>query len=97
VFHQFDGLQAGGTGLGGAGIIPAQQEHQGSGQLLRSPSGPLSLEGVPIAIADGQLTLEGHGLIQGSLRPAPGWLGRRGGHWTFVHGRPHPDATDALL
>ena len=97
MFHQFDGLLAGCTGLGSAGIIAAQQKHQSSGELFRSPSGTLRLEGVPIAIADGQLALQSHGLIQGSLGPAPGWLGRRGGHWTFVYGRPHPDATAALL
>jgi hypothetical protein len=97
VLHQLDGLLAGDTGLGRARVIPAEQEHQRGRQLLGPTPGSLGLEGVPVAIADRQLALKHHGLLQGALGPAAGWLGRRDCHWTFDHSRPHPDATAATL
>ena len=83
MFHQGDRLLAGWTGLGCTGVVATEQQHQCRSELFGAASGPLGLEGVPVAIADSQQALQGHGLLQGALRPAAWGLGQGLGHWTF--------------
>ena len=71
MLHQGDGLDPAAAGLALAGVIGLEQLHQGGCQLLGCPPGPLLLEGMPVAIADGQQSLQTHRLLGGPGRPAP--------------------------
>ncbi len=90
MFGQGDGLLAGGGGCALAGIVTAEQLHQGSGQLLGGTPRPLAFEGMPVAIADRQLALQLLRQGPGRLRPWGCGGDRRGDHWTAGHGNPHP-------
>ena len=63
-------------------IIRPQQLHQGARQLLSGPAGSLRLEGVPVAIADHQPTLQVFCQLPAAIgpgfNPAAGYGGRRG-------------------
>jgi hypothetical protein len=41
-----------------SGIIAPKQQHQGCGKLLSAAPGALGLEGVPIPVAYGQMSLQ---------------------------------------
>jgi hypothetical protein len=71
MFHQGHGVAACRGGLTLLGRVAAEQQRQGSGQLFRTPARPLPLEGVPVAVADAELPLQGHRQLQG-----PGGPGR---------------------
>lgn len=85
------GRRAGGT----AGIVGAQQLHQGRGELLCPPAGPLGFESVPVALWNRQQPVQGLGLAQRLLGPVSVW--RRAPctlcllcHWTPMPPRIHP-------
>jgi hypothetical protein len=69
VFGQVDGPLPGFRGAGLAGIVAAQELHQRRGKLLGGPAGPLTLEGVPIAISNRQGALQLLGQILALIRP----------------------------
>jgi hypothetical protein len=73
MLQQFNRLLTGRGWLARRGVIASQEKHQGGCQLLCAAPGPLALEGVPIAIAQGQLTLETNGLLERSIGPPPPW------------------------
>lgn len=73
MLQQVDRLLTGKAWLARRRVIASQEKHQGGRHLLRAPPGPLALEGVPIAIAQGQLTLETNGLLERSIGPPPPW------------------------
>jgi hypothetical protein len=77
VFHQFNGRQPGRAALASSGAISTQQQNEGRRQLLGGTPGSLALERMPVAITEGELTLESHGLPMGALGPATA------GQWTF--------------
>ena len=95
VFDQGDAGQAllrGHGGLGRVGRI--QQQHQGRCQLFGGAPLGLALEGVPLAIGDGQQLMQLGGAGSAVLGPT-GWLRRLGplrNHWTGGGGWPHPGA-----
>jgi hypothetical protein len=68
---QGDGLLPRSGGGGTLGVIRRQQLHQGRRELLRSPPGSLGLEPVPLAILDGQGTLQALGQVEGLRWPVP--------------------------
>jgi hypothetical protein len=57
MFHQGDRLLAGWAGIGSPGVVAAEQQHQRCSQLFGATAGTLGLEGVPVAITDGQQAL----------------------------------------
>jgi hypothetical protein len=57
MLHKSDRFLAGWAGLGGTGVVAAQQQHQSCSQLFGATAGTLGLEGVPVAITDGQQAL----------------------------------------
>jgi hypothetical protein len=73
MLQQFDRLLTGRGWLARPRVIASQEKHQGGRQLLRATPCPLALEGVPIAIAQGQLTLKTNGLLKCSIGPPPPW------------------------
>ena len=67
--QQLEGAQAG-VGAGGSrGLITAQQLNERRCELLGGPPGPLPFQGVPVAVADAQLPVQGHGCRQGLVGP----------------------------
>ena len=85
-------LLGGPGGLGRVGWI--EQQHQGCGQLFGGTPLALALEGMPLAIVDGQELMQRSGGGGAALGPAGG-LGRLGpgcDHWTGGGGWPHPGA-----
>ena len=85
-------LLRGYRGLGRVGRI--QQQHQGRCQLFGGAALGLALEGMPLAIADGEQLMQLGGGGSAALGPA-GWLRRLGpgrNHWTGGGGWPHPGA-----
>lgn len=58
-------------GCGGSGIIGGEELNQGGGHLFGGPAGPLTLEGMPVAVADAQLTVQPLGQGQRAFRPGP--------------------------
>ena len=95
VFHQVNGRQPGRAALGSGGVVPSQQQHQGRRKLLGGTPGSLALERMPVAIPEGQLPLESHGLPMGALWPAAAghWTSYGTFHWTFGRRLVHPGAS----
>ena len=60
---------AGPVAGGGCWLITAEQLNQGGRQLFGGPARALTFQGVPIAIADAQLLMQGHGRLQGPIGP----------------------------
>lgn len=77
-------LPLGGAGGGVGGIALVQQLHEGGRQLLGGPALGLTLEGMPLAVADDQLLVQGFSRRAAALRP--------GGsdHWTDAAASVHP-------
>jgi hypothetical protein len=71
MLHKGNGLCSGRSGLTPAGVVAFQQLHQGRRQLLSGAARTLTLEGMPLAIANGQQPLQGHCLGGSPGRPAP--------------------------
>ncbi len=80
VFHQGNRLLPYRARLPLGRVIGLEQLHQRRRQLLDRPARPLRLEGMPVAVADGQQALQGDGLLGGTVRPVArawrsNWLG----------------------
>ncbi len=64
-------------GRGDTGIIGGEELNQCGRHLFGGPAGPLTLQGMPVAVADAQLTVQPLGQRQRAFRPVPpGLLGR---------------------
>jgi hypothetical protein len=60
------------TGIGagwGSRLITAQQLNERCSELFGCPPGPLTFQSVPVAVADAQLAMQGHGGRQGLVGP----------------------------
>jgi hypothetical protein len=90
MLRQGDRLLPSRRGCAVAWIVTAEQLHQGSSQLLGSATGPLALEGVPVAVANHQLPLQFLRQWSCGLRPGVGGGSRLGNHWTLGQGSFHP-------
>lgn len=67
--QQLQGPLAGSGAGGGSRLITAQQLHQRCSQLFGGTSGALTFQGVPVAVADAQLPVQGNGGRQGLVGP----------------------------
>lgn len=101
MLHQVRGLlPLGGCGRSAGTVGLIQQHHQGRCQLLSGPALGLPLEGMPLAITDGQQVMQGLGCLLAPLRPASAGgsivdrLTGLGNHWTEAGSRRHPGAMD---
>lgn len=57
MLHKGNGLCSGRSGLTPAGVVAFQQLHHGRRQLFSGAARTLTLEGMPLAIANGQQPL----------------------------------------
>lgn len=93
MLQQHHGLLPG-RGAGGLGrLIGGDQLHQRRGDLFSGSARPLTLEGMPVPVADRQALLQRFGQVPGVLRPAlttgdQAFLGLWGGIGG-LHGKLH--------